>query len=123
VGVSTVDCLRGVWEDVCGRAGCISAVMRNVQVRVPGCMAIIRALSRGEVDAAFGWTAFVHIDPQLQVVPLSDDVRVVRSTAAAILRRCEEPTAAARFLDYLCSPEGQQQFASHGWLTTPEARP
>jgi len=118
VGVSTVDCLRGVWEDVCGRAGCIPQVRQNVQVRVPGCMAIIRALSRGEVDAAFGWTAFVHFDPQLQIVPLPPDARVLRSTAAAILRRCDDRASAARFLDYLCSAEGQQHFTSRGWLAT-----
>ena len=44
------------------------------------------------------------------------DVSVVRSTAAAILRRCEDPASAQRFLDFLCSPEGQQQFTSRGWI-------
>ena len=118
IGISTVDCLRGVWEDVCGRAGCIPQVRRNVQVRVPGCMAIIRALSRGEVDAAFGWSAFVHFDPRLEVVPLPPDVRVRRATAAAILRRCDDHERAVGFLNYLCSAEGQQHFTSRGWIAT-----
>ena len=118
VGVSTVDCLRGVWEDVCGKAGCIPQVRRNVQVRVPGCMAIIRALSRGEVDAAFGWTAFVQFDPRVQIVPLPPELRVRRATAAAILRRCNDHESAAGFLDYLCSAEGQQHFTSRGWIAT-----
>ncbi len=115
VGISTLDCLRGVWEDVCGRHGSIDAVRDNIVDRVQGCMAIIDAVASGRVDAAFGWTSFGHDDPRLEVVRLPPTLRVYRSTAAALLVDGPAHSGhAAEFLEYLCS-DGRAHFLERGW--------
>ena len=97
IGISTIDCLRGVWEDVCGRAGCIHQVSPNISARVTGCMAIIRAVTVGEVDAAFGWSSFAYGNPRVACVRLPPAYRIYRATAAAVLQDAVDPAGAASF--------------------------
>lgn len=115
IGISTIDCLRGVWEDVCGRAGCLREVGRNISVRVGGCMAIVRALAAAEVDAAFGWSSFAHLHPRIVVVPLPPEFTVYRATAASVLQGAADPEGAAAFIDFLLSDEGRDHFVRNGW--------
>lgn len=116
IGISTIDCLRGVWEDICGRAGCIPQVRQNISVRVTGCMALISAIAQRRVDAAIGWSSFAHSHPRIEALELPNDLRIFRATAAAVLEEARDPEGATRFLDYLCSEPGRLIFVHHGWI-------
>ncbi|MBI2893063.1 MAG: substrate-binding domain-containing protein [Deltaproteobacteria bacterium] len=117
VAVSTVDCLRGVWEDVCGRAGCVPEVRANISLRVAGCMAIVRAIVEGTVDAAFGWSTFTGFHRRIAAVRLPESSRIYRSTCAGLVKGTADEEEAERFLDFLVWGLGREIFAEHGWLT------
>lgn len=116
VGVSTIDCLRAVWEDVCGRADCIPEVGANIAVRVTGCMAIIESVIHKKVDAAFGWSSFATMSRGIEAILLPPEHRIVRSTCIAILGRSECPDEARAFVDFLTSEDGYRVFVDHGWV-------
>lgn len=116
VAVSTIDCLRGIWEDVCGRADLIDEVGRNVTTRVKGCMALCDAIVRGRVDAAFGWSSFAHLHSRIVAIELPEEFRVRRRTVAAVLRGAQEASTALGLVDFLASKRGQAVFLEHGWV-------
>lgn len=116
IAISTIDCLRGVWEDVCGRAGCIEPVAANITLRVQGCMAIVDAVARGKVDAAFGWASFIHFHPNVRAVRFVPEHRVYRSTCATVVRGAREPEEASAFIEFLRSSEGRALFERYGWV-------
>ena len=41
----------------------LAAVGRNITFRANGCIAIVEAVAQKKVDAALGWTAFLHLSP------------------------------------------------------------
>lgn len=116
IAISSIDCLRGVWEDVCGRADCIEEVGRNIAVRVGGCMALLQALGQERVDAAFGWSSFVHLSRSLVARRLPTDFRVYRATVGAVLEGAQAPEVAMSFLAFLTSPDANELFTSQGWI-------
>jgi len=117
VGVSVLDCLKGVWEDICGRAGLLDRVRRNIAFYANGCIAIVEAVAQGKVDAAFGWTAFAHLAPgRIRVVPLPDDQSVSRGTGVALLACATHPREATEFMDFLTSAEARACYQELGWV-------
>jgi len=71
VGISVIDCLKGLWEDVAGRVGLTDEVRRNITFHASGCVAIVEAVAEGKIDAAFAWTAFGHLaDGRLEIIDL-----------------------------------------------------
>lgn len=117
IAVSTVDCLRGVWEDVCGRAGCVAEVRPNISLRMAGCMAIVRAIVDGRVDVAFGWSTFPGFSRRIAAIRLPESWRIYRSTCAGLVEGAADEEEAERFLDFLVWGPGREIFAQHGWLT------
>lgn len=119
VGISTLDCLRGAWEDACARAGCLFELLPNIAVRAPGCMNLEGMIIRGELDAAFGWATSADAHSRIDSVPLPDAARTLRSTGAVVLKGGIDPEGASRFADYLGSPDGWARFAAAGWSVPP----
>ena len=115
IAISTIDCLRGVWEDVAGRAGLVAPISKNITLRVAGCMAIVDAIANARVDAAFGWSSFTHFHPRIAVVPLASDVRVMRATSAAVVRTSNAKSEADAFLEFLAGDEARPLFWKYGW--------
>jgi ABC-type molybdate transport system substrate-binding protein len=115
IAVSVLDCLKGVWEDVVGRADLLGPVRRNIVFYANGCVAIIEAVAQGKVDAAFGWSAFKHLDKRIDIIPLSDGEGLSRGTAIGMLATCKQPALARQFMDYLTTPEAKASYAKFGW--------
>ena len=116
LGVSVIDCLKGLWEDACGRAGLVEPVRRNISYRANGCIAIVEAVAAGEVDVAFGWTAFRHLAPgRIEVMELPEEVQVKRGTGVALLEFSRRPEEAERFMDFLVTPEVRAFYREYGW--------
>ncbi|MBI2894685.1 MAG: substrate-binding domain-containing protein [Deltaproteobacteria bacterium] len=116
IAVSTIDCLRGMWEDVCGRADLIDEVGQNVTLRVAGCMALCDAIVRGRVDAAFGWSSFACLHSRIVAVELPAELRVRRRTVGAVLRGAQDAVAAIGLVDFMASDRGRAVFLDHGWV-------
>ncbi|MBM3268808.1 MAG: substrate-binding domain-containing protein [Candidatus Sericytochromatia bacterium] len=116
IAISTIDCMRAVWEDVAGRAGLIEEVRANLTHKVTGCIAFMDVIARKKVDAGIGWSSFARMNPGLVAIDLPPELRVYRSTCITILERCQDVAAAEAFVAYLLAEQGQATFAGLGWL-------
>ncbi len=117
VGISMIDCLKGLWEDICGRLGLLEGVMQNITFRANGCIAIVEAVAEGRVDAAFGWTAFKHLEPErIEVVEMPKSAQICRGTGIGLLKYSENPEAAREFMDFLITPEARAFYQEFGWV-------
>ncbi|MHC5054831.1 MAG: substrate-binding domain-containing protein [Planctomycetota bacterium] len=123
VGISVIDCLKGLWEDITGRAGLTDEVRRNVTFHATGCVAIVEAVAQGLVDVAFGWTAFAHMgEGRLEVVELPDAHVVQRGTGVGMLSFSKDPDRARRLMDYLTTDSARAAYKEFGWVLPSEAR-
>lgn len=121
VGISVIDCLKGLWEDVSGRAGLTGCIRPNISFHASGCVAIVEAAAEGRVDAAFGWTAFEHLgEGRIEAVQLPPEQRVYRGTGIGMLSFCKNPEAARRLMDFLGTPEAQGCYGRYGWVLAQE---
>ena len=117
VGISVIDCLKGLWEDVSGRVGLTAEIRENITFYASGCVAIVEAVAEGIVDAGIGWTAFGHMDDErLEVIPLPADQRVYRGTGVGMLKFCRQPEVAQKFMDFLVTPESRACYEKFGWV-------
>lgn len=117
VGVSVLDCLKGLWEDITARLGLLDAVRRNITFYANGCIAIVEAAAEGRVDAAFGWTAFAHLaEGRIEVVELPQEQQVMRGTGVGLLSFSKQPEAATKFMDFLASSEARSFYEEYGWV-------
>jgi accessory colonization factor AcfC len=117
VGISVLDCLKGLWEDVAARLGLVEGVRRNITFRANGCIAIVEAVAGGKVDAALGWSAFAHLAPgRIEIVELPEPQQVLRGTGVGLLAFARQPEAARRFMDFLATPAARACYERYGWV-------
>lgn len=118
IGVSIIDCLKGLWEDIAGRARMVERFRKNISTHLTGCVAIVEAVADGRVDAGIGWTTFRELSAgRIDIVPLAPELRICRSTCAAVMKQSKQPEAAGAFLDFLSSDKGKEIYRKHGWIT------
>lgn len=116
IGISVIDCLKGVWEDVCCKAGVIEAVRRNIVFRANGCVAIVEAAAQGKVDVAFGWSTFGDLaDGRVRIVDVPRDVAVCRGTCIGMLKFTRKQEAARAFMDFLVTEKSRAIYRKFGW--------
>jgi len=117
VAVSVIDCLKGLWEDISGRLGLLDQIRRNISYYANGCVAIVEAVATKQVDAAFGWTAFRHLEPErIEVIEMPKEQQVLRGTGVGLLSFAKQPEAAKEFMDFLVSPESRAFYKDYGWV-------
>ncbi len=121
IAISVLDCLKGLWEDICGRLGLLDTIRPNIDYYANGCVAIVEAVATGEVDAAFGWTAFKHLESdRLKVIELGADQQVLRGTAVGMLSFAKDEEKARQFMDFLASAESREFYKEFGWCVPGE---
>jgi accessory colonization factor AcfC len=121
IAVSVIDCLKGLWEDICGRLGLIEPIRNNISYYANGCVAIVEAVAAGQVDAAFGWTTFRHLEPsRIEVIEMPKDQQVWRGTCVGMLSFARQNGPAERFMDFLASPESRRCYRECGWVVPDE---
>ncbi len=119
VGVSVIDCLKGLWEDISGRLGLLDKIQRNICYYANGCIAIVEAVATGQVDAAFAWTAFQHLEPErIEIIEMPKEHQVLRGTGVGLLSFAKGIEAAKQFMDFLTSPEAREFYKEYGWVIT-----
>jgi accessory colonization factor AcfC len=121
IAVSVIDCLKGLWEDICGRLALVEPVRDNICYYANGCVAIIEAVATGQVDAAFGWTAFGHLEAdRIEIIEMPKDQQVARGTCVGMLSSAHQPRLAEQFMDFLASPESRRFYKEYGWVAPDE---
>ncbi len=121
VGISVIDCLKGLWEDITVRLGLFEQICRNITFRANGCIAIVEAVAQGMVDAAFCWSAFAHLEPErIKVIELPENQQILRGTSVAMLAFSKEPEAAKQFMEFLTSPQARACYQEYGWVLPDE---
>jgi accessory colonization factor AcfC len=119
VGVSVIDCLKGLWEDISGRLGLLDKIRRNICYYANGCIAIVEAVADGQVDAAFAWTAFQHLEPErIEIIEMPKEQQVLRGTGVGLLSFAKGIEAAKEFMDFLTSPQAREFYKECGWVIT-----
>jgi accessory colonization factor AcfC len=117
VGVSVLDCLKGLWEDICGRLGLVSKIRQNITYYANGCIAIVEAAATGEFDAAFGWTSFQHLEPgRIEIIELPPEQTVLRGTGVGMLSFAKNIEPARKLMDFLTTPEARAFYKEFGWV-------
>lgn len=117
VGVSVLDCLKGLWEDISGRLGLVNKIRKNITYYANGCIAIVEAAATGEFDAAFGWTAFQHLEPErIEVIEMPEEQRVLRGTGVGMLSFAKNVDSARKLMDFLTTPESRAFYQEYGWV-------
>lgn len=117
IAVSVIDCLKGLWEDLTGRLGLVGKIRRNITYYANGCVAIIEAVATKQVDAAFGWTAFEHLEPgRIEVIEIPREQQVLRGTCVGLLSFAKQTEAAKKFMDFLTTPAARAFYKEHGWV-------
>ncbi|MHC4203152.1 MAG: extracellular solute-binding protein [Planctomycetota bacterium] len=119
VGVSVIDCLKGLWEDITGRLGVLDQIRKNISYYANGCIAIVEAVADNQVDAAFGWTAFKHLEPdRIEVVEMPKEQQVLRGTGVGMLSFAKDTDAARKFMDFLTTSEARAFYKEFGWVVS-----
>jgi accessory colonization factor AcfC len=117
VAISVLDCLKGLWEDLLGRAGLIVPVRKNIVFYANGCVALVESVVQGKVDAAIGWSAFEHLAPgRIESVTQTPEWTIARATAIGMLKTSQHPAEAEQFMDYLATDEIKAVYRRYGWL-------
>ncbi|MEI6167976.1 MAG: substrate-binding domain-containing protein [bacterium] len=117
VAISVMDCLKGLWEDLSGRAGLIEPIRRNITFKANGCVAIVEAVVEGKIDCAFGWSSFAHLAPgRIEVVKLPPAYCIYRGTCIGLLKFSKNPAEAVKFMDFLTTAESKQCYRKYGWV-------
>ena len=120
VGTATGGCLKGVWDDVCSKAGLIERIRPNIVEHADACGSLMGLIHRDKVDAVFGWNAFKNVWPDTcEVVETPRELQVFRSTAAQVVTYTKDLELSKRFIDFLVSPEGRRIYSENGWLHEP----
>ena len=117
VGTATDGCLKGVWDDVCSKAGLTEQIRANIVEHADACGSLMALIHDGRVDAVFGWNAFKNVWPDTcEAVELPRDLQVYRSTVAQVVSYTNEAALSRSFIDFLVSPEGRRIYSESGWL-------
>lgn len=117
VGVAVGGCLKGVWDDVCSKAGLIERIRGNIVEHADACGTLMGLVHSGRVDAVFGWNAFKNVWPDTcDAVELPRDLQVYRSTAAQVITYTQDRRLSEKLIGFLASPEGRAIYERHGWL-------
>ena len=120
LGVSVIDCLKGLWEDISARLQLLDKIRKNICYYANGCIAIVEAVATNEIDAAFGWTAFKHLEPErIEVIEIPEKQQILRGTGVGMLSFSKEPETAKQFMDFLASSDSRKYYKEFGW-TVPE---
>ncbi len=117
VGVAVGGCLKGVWDDVCSKAGLIERIRGNIVEHADACGTLMGLIHSGSVDAVFGWNAFKYVWPDTcDTVELPRDLQVYRSTAAQVITYTGDADLSNRLIGFLASPEGRAIYSRFGWI-------
>lgn len=113
---------NGLWEDVTGRLGSISAVkaFRTNIAKVARNSAEAKQawMEDQTLDAWLIWTIWQKANPTLaDAVSIEPQYSIFRDTGVGLTKRGSANPDATAFKTFLASPDGRRIFARWGWIT------
>jgi accessory colonization factor AcfC len=111
----------GMWEDMAGKQGDIRLVRdlrRNIVLHAPSSGAARQAwVEKKEIDAWIIYNIWQVANPTLaDLVPVSKDYVIYRSSGASLTQKGKGRTLAREFLAFLQSKDGAAIFRRWGWM-------
>jgi accessory colonization factor AcfC len=118
----------GMWEDMAGKQGeigLVRALRKNIAVYAANTGAAKQVWTeRADLDAWIVYNIWQVANPQLaDIVPVSKEYVVYRSSGAALTKGGGQRPIAREFLEFLQSREGAAIFKKWGWMTGPDRDP
>ena len=118
----------GMWEDMAGKQGeigLIRALRKNIVVHAANTGAAKQMWTeRADLDAWIVYNIWQVANPQLaDIVPVSKEYVVYRSSGAALTKQGAQRPIAREFLEFLQSREGAAIFKKWGWMTGSDRDP
>ena len=114
----------GLWEDMAGKQGDIRTIRtfrKNIAFFAPNSETAQRTWrERDDIDAWVTWNIwYLPLHDHADLVPVSDDYLIYRQCNVALTQRGKDKPSAARFIEFLTSPEGASIFKSWDWIAPP----
>ncbi len=114
----------GLWEDMAAKQGdirTIRAFRKNIVFFAPSSETAMRTWGeRPDIDVWVTWNIWhMPLHDRADHVPVSEDYRIYRQCNAALTQRGKSKPLAAKFIEFLTSPEGAEIFESWEWMTPP----
>lgn len=102
-------------------AGELELLRANIVNYPESCEKTATSISLKTADAVIGWRVFEHWDPErIETIPLKpEEIIRVGYIPVAVSTFTEDRELAARFIEFLLSPEGQQFYKEYQYFTTP----
>jgi molybdate transport system substrate-binding protein len=120
IGIATEGCLKGVWDDVSGKAGLTDKIRRNITHHADGCGTLMSLIHEKKVDAIFGWNAFRYIWPETcETVELAVALQVFRSTSVGVISFSKNTQLSRQFIDFLVEDQTSSIYSDYGWIHKP----
>jgi accessory colonization factor AcfC len=120
IGTATGGCLKGVWDDICSKAGLIENIRPNIVEHADACGTLMGLIHSNRADVVFGWNAFKNIwEDTCEAVELPRDLQIFRSTAVQVVTFTKDIDLSKKLIGFLTSPEGQRIYSDNGWLQKP----
>jgi intracellular sulfur oxidation DsrE/DsrF family protein len=113
----------GLWEDMAGKQGnfrTVRALRKNIVFFASNSTEARRTwLARKDIDAWLTWNIWYKADSRhSDLIPVSEDYVIYRQCSIALTQRGKDNPWAAKFVEFLKSPEAAAVFAEWGWITT-----
>ena len=115
---NTEMCVLGrVTDVIVARSESGDLIKRNILIRSPDPIELIRVLREGEADAAIIWRDMLRwpMAKGLVGVEIPAGLNQLEEVDAAVLRTSTEKAYARLFVDFLCSAEGRAVFNKNGF--------
>ena len=111
----------GLWEDMAGKQGdirTIRAFRKNIAVFAPNSTEAMKLWDeRQDIDAYVTWNIwYMPLRDRAKLVEVSNDYKIYRYCSVALTNRGKAKPVAARFIEFLSSPEGAKIFESWSWM-------
>jgi len=111
-----------LWEDMAGRKGSIAtvrALRKNIAVFAANSAEARKAwVEKAELDAWLIWNIWQIANKDLaDLVPVSQDYMIYRDSGIALTKQGKEKPTAAKFVEFVQSPDGAKIFGKWGWMT------
>ena len=116
----------GLWEDMAGKQGdirTIRAFRKNIVIFAPNSTKAMQLWNeREDIDAYVTWNIWhMPLRNRAELISVSDDYTIHRQCNIALTERGKNKPLAARFIEFLTSPEGSAVFESWYWMPTPRS--
>lgn len=100
--------------------GVYAAIKKNIIVTKPTVSNIIEDVALGSADATIAWRALASNHPQLRIIEVPLFTQTPQTTAIAILKKSDHPTAARDLANYISSAEVAREILQNYGIELPE---